>query len=540
VNLSFLAPGFLWVLTAVPLVIALHFLNNRRRQQTVSALFLWRAASEQVQVRRRFAPAWLLLLQLLAVTLLALALAQPVLGGAGRPDLVIVIDASASMAARDSDGLRMDKARARARELIAGSGRVALIRAGSDATVLAGLSAARAEVSAALDSLQGADRTAELERGLELARLVAPGAAVHVISDAAPPAGDRFAFHPVAGDGRNTGITTFDLGIEQAFIALTSTWPRPVTVPLELFRDGQPVASAEVLVPAAGQGNVTLPLDGNSGMFEARIVPPAGDALSLDDSAYAGVRPLRVTYTGGSQALERALLAVPGVTLVRGGGDVQVLTGADPLALPAGNHLLLAAPVAEPEYEEIRDWDQADALLRFVDLRDAVVGLDGDWNPGEGEGWEALARSSSFRPVIRKRGGAGSLTVQLAFHPNQTDLVFRPAFPALVANIMEAFRGQPALSLGEPLPAGATFAGQPAVRALQPGIYSLPSGPLGASLLAASETRVPGPLPGDAILPADAEATGEGSGGRNVSWWLLLLLPVLLAGEWFAWSRRGG
>jgi hypothetical protein len=367
-----------------------------------------------------------------------------------------------------------------------------------------------------------------------------------VLSDAAPPEGTDFTFHSVAGDGRNVGITAFDLGVQQAFIALTSTWPRPQTVPLQLLRDGQLVAAVDVLVPANGQGNVSLPLDAGAGMFEARITAPAGDALQLDDAAFAGVRPLHVVFNGSSEALSRALLAVPGVTLAPGGsGDVHVLTGADPASLPPGNHLLLAAPAVEPVHEAIRDWDQADPLLRFVDLRDAVVGLDPGRQPAvdaaSSDGWRVLARSSTLEPVIRARGSAGSLTVQLAFHPNQTDLVYRPAFPALIANIMEAFRGQPALHLGEPLPAGSTFAGQPVGRVQQPGVYQLPSGPVAASLLSAAETRIPAPLPAGTPLPAGAERNGaDGAADRGLAWWLLLPVPLLLAAEWFAWSRRAG
>src|SRR5690625_6953948 len=77
--MSFLTPAWLWLLAAIPLVIALHFLRNRRRHQLVSALFLWQVASDQANVRRRFALWWLLLLQILALAALAFALAQPVL-----------------------------------------------------------------------------------------------------------------------------------------------------------------------------------------------------------------------------------------------------------------------------------------------------------------------------------------------------------------------------------------------------------------------------------------------------------------------------
>ena len=212
--MSFLAPGFLWLLAAIPLVIALHFLRNRRRHQVVSAIFLWQVASEQASVQRRFALWWLLLLQILAIALLAVALAQPVLAGRGVPDRVIVIDASASMAARDPDGVRLVKAIAGAGELISEGGRVALIRAGSDATVLTALTDSQSELSAALADIRAADAQVGLDRALELALGLAPGSEVHLFTDEPAPARIGYTWHGVAGAGFNMGISSFELSLK--------------------------------------------------------------------------------------------------------------------------------------------------------------------------------------------------------------------------------------------------------------------------------------------------------------------------------------
>ena len=54
--MSFLAPQFLWLLLALPLVVALHFVRSRRKRVDVSALFLWRQAAQLAERRRRFSP----------------------------------------------------------------------------------------------------------------------------------------------------------------------------------------------------------------------------------------------------------------------------------------------------------------------------------------------------------------------------------------------------------------------------------------------------------------------------------------------------
>ena len=104
----------------------------------VSALFLWQQAAQLAERRRRFSPTWLLALQLLFVSLAALALAQPSFSTSGEVERVLIVDASASMAAREGgrEGAtsRLERAKADAADLLDGAGRVAIIRAGLDAT----------------------------------------------------------------------------------------------------------------------------------------------------------------------------------------------------------------------------------------------------------------------------------------------------------------------------------------------------------------------------------------------------------------------
>ena len=111
--------------------------------------------------------------QLLFVSLAALALAQPSLDAAGRIDRVLIIDASASMAAIEG-GTRLAQAKADAAQLLADAGRVAIVRAGLDATVAQPLSDDNAEVRRALQGLTAADASVDLSRALSLAASVAP------------------------------------------------------------------------------------------------------------------------------------------------------------------------------------------------------------------------------------------------------------------------------------------------------------------------------------------------------------------------------
>ncbi|HLU83150.1 MAG TPA: BatA and WFA domain-containing protein, partial [Trueperaceae bacterium] len=433
--LTFLAPAFLWLLAALPLVVVLHFLRSRRRQLDVSALFLWQRAKSTIARRRIFSPTWLLVAQLAFTALAALALARPALVPRAAPDRVVIIDASASLAATTDSGTRFDAALATARPLLEGAGRLALIRAGMDARLELPLEAGLDERLAALDSLVPGDATSDMGRALALGQALLPEAEVHVVTDQELAVG-RATVHTVGSAASNVGISALDIGIGQVFVAVVASGNRPVEVGVGLYRDEAQLAGGSVLVPSGGTGSITFPLDDLGGIIEARLDVPPGDALALDDFAFTGSRPVTVVTDDDHGALTRALEAVPntsvrfsvGARLVE--ADLRVLTRGFAEDKTPGNYLIFA-PVAEaPVYQVVRDWDRAHPLLRFVDLRDLVVGLD-PARPAlaEADGWQVLARTADLAPVLRVRDAEGIWEVEAAFHPSQTDLILRPAFP---------------------------------------------------------------------------------------------------------------
>src|SRR5258707_11221515 len=100
-------PAALAAAIAIPSLLILYFLKLRRRELAVSSTLLWKKAVQDLQVNAPFQKLrrnLLLLLQLLLLILLCLALMRPVANfkqGAGKLT-VILIDRSASMAAKDA------------------------------------------------------------------------------------------------------------------------------------------------------------------------------------------------------------------------------------------------------------------------------------------------------------------------------------------------------------------------------------------------------------------------------------------------------
>jgi aerotolerance regulator-like protein/VWA domain-containing protein len=116
--MQFLSPIMLAGAAAIAIPIALHFFFRARYRPLLWApMRFLKEAIEQTSRRLRFQEWILLALRCLAIILLALALARPgwktaVTAGRGEAiDAVLVIDTSYTMAARDGDRTRLDRAR---------------------------------------------------------------------------------------------------------------------------------------------------------------------------------------------------------------------------------------------------------------------------------------------------------------------------------------------------------------------------------------------------------------------------------------------
>src|SRR5438876_10145115 len=117
--MNFLSPFALLLGTLTVPLLLLYFLKVRRRQLPVSSLLLWEAALRDREAStffQRLQRDPLLILQLLALLALTLALARPTVTvlGDGARKVVVVLDNSASMKARDVSPSRFDRAKVEA------------------------------------------------------------------------------------------------------------------------------------------------------------------------------------------------------------------------------------------------------------------------------------------------------------------------------------------------------------------------------------------------------------------------------------------
>lgn len=472
-GLAFLALG-------VPVVL-LYLLRMRRLTERVPSTLLWREALEDLRSAtpfRRLRRNLLLLLQLLIIALVALALARPLIQARRSvgQSIVLILDGSASMLARDVDGeSRFDAALAEARTLVRSltpADEMMVVEAGAIPRTLSSFTADRAQLERALSRASARATRAAVTEALTLAAASLKDRAhpvVYLLSDGAfegldtlelPP--DLIRLIPQGRGAENFGITALDYrpaaDAVEIFAGVRNYSAARRTVLVSLVADGSgEVLSGRRAELEPGQEAPILfrePLA--PGRYWLRLDPP--DDLAEDSAAALVLAPepeLRVLMVGeGSAALLRALnvdpltrVAVLSTAQYRGGGDwdLVVFAGQVPEALPPSAVLVVAPSAAvagvevsgEVETPVIIDWDRDSPFLRFVQFADVHVARSAALRPGPGT--RTLVESAEGPLLIQTPRAEGDVLV-IGFDLMDSDWPLRASFPIFIANVLSEVR----------------------------------------------------------------------------------------------------
>jgi hypothetical protein len=515
----FATPLALLGLLFVPLVVAMYLLKLRRDEAVVPSTLLWSRLVADVEANapwQRLRRSLLLLLQLLLVLILAVLAARPFLerpAGLAR-DIVLIVDASASMAATDVAPDRMAAAREAAvaalRDLPAG-GKVSVIAAGRTARIVANGTTDLGRVRQAIASIEPAPATGDLADALRLADalaarsgdaeiVIATDAALAEVPTARVDAPVRVL--QVGRERRNQAIVALAIrtapsGLtKSAFISVANLDIAAASPRLEVYGDDVLIDSRDLALDPQARADVVVDDITNGGEFvpaviEVRLVPRAEgdqpDQLAADDRAWA-IMPddeLRqiLLVSDGDPYLETALSYLPNTELYgRTPAGYSSTTGLEhfeliifegylPPTLPETAILAIAPPrtsqlgevdgnLKEPG---IGTLSPDEPILRYVDLSTTHIA-----------GSKKLVLPDWARSVIPGPGGApllyagdraGLPTAVLAFEPRHSDLPLQVGFPILLANLTgELFGGSgaPTEAVGPgdpvalPVPTGAT------------------------------------------------------------------------------------
>jgi Ca-activated chloride channel family protein len=477
--MGFLAPLAL-ALTALSLpILAFYLLKLRRTEQVVSSTFLW----QQVLRDRQANAPWqklrrnlLLLLQLLALLLLVVALARPYNQTTGRlrGNVVVLLDASASMQATDVSPTRFEAALRQAERLIADLGAndtMTLISVGDVPHVLSLATGDRSVLRRALSDAAPTNGEADWAAAFILAAASAqqaPHSTIVILSDGGLPADlpdlpGEVRYQPVGTTDDNRAVTALAIrdtpAGPQAFVRILNASAQAARTLVEIDVDGSLYDARTLDLPGESEASFTVRDLPDVQSMEVRL--EGGDALALDDWAWAvratQERSTAVLATEGNLFLERALGLIPNLDLVTTqvtgtftletsartplSPTLYVLDGVLPDRLPSQGSLFLLHPPAENDLLEscgqlaqprISYVDTSDPLLSHVDLGGVHIA---DAACIEAPSWARTLVAAGDRPLLLAGEVGGRRIAVLAFDLHRSDLPLQVAFPVLIANL---------------------------------------------------------------------------------------------------------
>ncbi|MCW5806716.1 MAG: VWA domain-containing protein [Deltaproteobacteria bacterium] len=496
--------ALLGLLLALPVIGAYLYRLHKDKRAVSSAILVRLIRDERPASRRarsRIRHKLSLILVLVALVAGIVALVGPRAGAGGASRIVIVLDRSASMAARETGGDRLSLAAREIEDMVERMGdgdEIALVATGGEANIEIAPTRNRGDVIAALRNVVRAGAGGD-NHSDALAFRLADGlctdrehTVIVVVSDGAglaPPA-TKCTLQSIAigTDVGNVGITGLSaraldgLGGHDVYLAVGSTHISQRHVEITLVADGSVVDVIGMDIPAHGDAERTVrlaiergrsltatisdtteqakpsssssSLKAKSGKGSAAVAPPRLDALELDDRAEVGLSdagPVSVllvttrknTMVGEALRLHpRVNLAIaqPGA-LPKTPVDLIVLEDEPRAELPPTAHVVAlgVSPGATSPIELGKD-PATRTVVRwdFDSPWFRYVDLR-DMVIGKGR-LVAGGRSvvdTSAGMLVAKAAWGTRELLVTGFSLDETDLSLRAAFPNLIANLVD-------------------------------------------------------------------------------------------------------
>ena len=584
--------GLWWAMLAVPVVL-LHVLKPRRPPHVVSSMFLWRTVERPITSAspfRMLRPSWLLLLQLLAVGLLAVAIADPVQVEETplAQHTVFLIDGSGSMLALDGEPDRIADARARARAVrgdLPRGGTASVIEVGPQPRVLLSASADAGAFDEAIGATRATSGRADFAAAFALAEglettdapigfvLFSDGGLSEEEQRLLPPG---MAYEQVGSGATNRAIV--DLEVEARTAGLH--------VRVTIANRGGPAATQTLRLDVDGRTRERVELDLSAGqtlVHETDLTPGdrvdaflEGEDLLAADNRRAAVsrrrRPIRVQVVGEPDPFLSALLAaVDGLALVEDTDsdppDLTVYSRSPVPAVPPTPFLAIRTPGGAPGVSVTGEAPAPaltlvrsdDPLLQGIDLSGLAVATAQRVSSDTAE----VLLGAESAPLLLRGRADGVRFAYLTFELSDSNLPLQLAFPLLgdrlLADLAGAVLPPSAVEVGDLLtvppqsggvltdPAGTVVElepGSPGLVAERPGLWSVAAGDRPELFVAVNPAAAESTLTPVPSLPTERRTLRPGESPPNSSSplrpWVIGAALVAIAAEFLLARRRVG
>ena len=481
--IQFTNPLAFFLLSLIPVLLLIHSLRPKPKQVDVTNLFIWQQVLKEkrggARIRKiiRNLP---LLLQILAVILASLALANPLLSKETeiKGNIILVMDTSASMNTRTDEGVRFDQARREALELIADlpeESKMLIISAAGNPVVKTGFTSDKNRLKKIVEDLVPSEEPGRIQKAVYLALsflnpdrddwafLVTDGAGYDLkkLSRAHP----KIRPILISGGSKNIGITKFEVRRElnspdryEIMLEVKNFNANPVLCPIRLSLDDEPFLKKTVGLKSFEKKILIFPYSGLiAGTARASI--ELSDDFPIDNQAFTilnSSESLWVLLVGrGNYFLEKLLSAYPNlrVNSIKDiipsswanqikRHDIVILDRISPPHTERGNFLFIdsyspsvpISKIGEVSGPRVLDWNPSSPLLSDLNIGDLNIELAAMIKADKTVERIVESRETGLIFVYQK---SGLRSVFLGFDLIKSDLPLKVAFPVMMSNIFQ-------------------------------------------------------------------------------------------------------
>lgn len=461
-----------WLIPLGAVIIVLYLLKMRRKDMRVPATFLWPQTTYEIRANSLFQKlrlSLLLFLQLLALALVVLGLAQPQVKrtGLGGEVTVVVIDSSASMSAVDIAPTRFGRAKQVAANIVnqaKGGDKLCIIEAGPVPRVVFPLSVDLAGIRQAIKAIKPSDAESDVGEAMRLAvSLTAKqgSARIVLLSDGVfgeisnfSPGKARVDFERIGSSEANVAINSF--GATETpkgrlvFCSLKNYGKMPSLGTLNFRADGKLFNSMKIEVPAKGTLGKTVSAPSSAKVIEAFLTNE--DMLKSDNYAVSLTDPgatVRVLLMGPDDLfVERAFSLDPRVALDKASTlpstkdyDIVVFDGVKEQKTESKGVLTFGSagtPSPVKAFGEVKEPTFLDLvknhpLMQDVDFEGTYIGRSEKVKPKANGEVIAEGRDGPWIVV----SSLSQKQVYVSFQPLQSDFPLQPGFPIFISNVID-------------------------------------------------------------------------------------------------------
>lgn len=482
--MGFLDHNILYLLFLIPLLIFLYILRLRRKVQIVSSNILWEQSIEDIKANtlfQRLRKNILLPLQVLILALIVLALARPFISGSVSTarNIVVIIDASASMKAVDVRESRFDFAKSSIINIIDNLDRgvkMTIIRSADKPTIVCESISDKSILKDIIIKQKPSDTTSDLTLAIKLAESLVkdtPKSEIIIFSDRTSNLQKQaidenvpIRFAKIGKESAyNIAITNLDVIEEQstnkALVNVRNYGTKPQSVAVEIYHNNNLIDVKKVSLPANGQRSIIFDkimfIDGT---LEASI--DAKDDLSVDNKAYYVLhkpKQPKILLVGDNIFLEKAIETLitkarldkkdSAISIIKDNYDLVVFDSFVPEIEPKTNAIYInpegdlpyAKLLSIKKSPSVVNWDRSHPLMRFVDLSELRLDYVKEFNM---PAWMKSIAESEICPLIWYGRDKGNEIIVLPFDvkpSSNRNFALTPAFPIFISNAIDLMMG---------------------------------------------------------------------------------------------------